>query len=360
MFRRFLCVSFIAAVILSAASSAAFARVRLENICTLAGTSEVKLVGVGLVTGLNGTGDSPKNAPAMRALAQFLKVSNAPAEDLKDLKNVKNVALVQITATIPRTGIRRGQKVDCIVSALFDATDLRGGQLLSTPLEDAVVEKKNPLALGLASGSIIVEDPKFKTNGRIPGGVIVQKDFLIKFISPKGYITLVLDKNHASFYAANEIANVINEEFRVEASKPIAIPVGADAIRVYIPKSYMTVPLTFVAYVMNVSINQPHIQARVIINEKSNTVVVTGEVEFSPVVVAIDGLQVTSGSPGAGGGSTAGGLAGVPDRRNPQSTENLRNLIDSLKELRVPTADIIKIIRTINRSGKLHAVLIEE
>lgn len=349
----------IVAVTVTSGSQTALARVRLENICTIYGAKETRLVGIGLVTGLNGTGDSSRNAPAMRALAQTMKLLNLPVQDLRELRGVKNIAVVRIDATIPRHGVRIGQKIDCYVSAMMDAKDLRGGRLMSAPVEDASI--KDDSVAGVASGAIVLEDSKSKTVGKIPGGIVIQKNFEMKFISSKGFITLLLDKNHSSFNSASEIARRINEDFELEAGYKIAKAAAPNAINVLIPKSYEKAPVEFVSNVLDVTVDQPHTHARVVINAKSNTVVVTGEVEVSPTIVSIDGLQVNTRATGAFGNPDTGSpFVPIPDRRTPQSTSNLKDLIDALRELRVSTADVIKVLRTLDRTGKLHAELIEE
>jgi len=346
--------------LLAVGSRSVDARVRLENICTIYGSKEIKLVGVGLVTGLNGTGDSGRNAPAMRALAQAMKLMNMPAQDVSELKNVKNVAVVRIDATIPKHGMRTGQTIDCYVSALMDAKSLRGGRLMASPVEDVAI--RDDAVAGIASGSVLIEDAKVPTVGKIPGGIVVRKNFHMKFISPKGYITLMLDKNHASFYSASEIARRINEDFELEVGSKVARAAAPNAVRVTIPESYARVPVEFVANVLDVTVEQPHLQARVVVNSKTNTVVVTGEVEVSPTIISIDGLEIDTQSAGDSLSSPGRGspFVPIPDRRTPQSTRNLRDLIDALRELRVPTEDIIKVLRLLQRSGKLHAEFIEE
>ena len=156
------------------------ARVRLKDICSIYGQREVKLTGIGLVTGLNGTGDGGKNLPAIRALATAMKLMNAPVLDFKELKDADNFAIVFIEATVPKHGARRGQKIDCYVTSFMGAKSLRGGRLLLAPLETA--EVKDDKARGLASGAIVIEDANNELVGRIPAGVTLIDDFVRDFI----------------------------------------------------------------------------------------------------------------------------------------------------------------------------------
>ena len=169
------------------------ARTRLENICTLDGQREVKLTGLGLVVGLNKTGDGGKNLPAMRALAQALKLMNNPILGLDELRNADNVAIVLIEATVPATGIRRGQKIDCYVSSFLGAKSLRGGRLLATPLEEADIQSDK--VAGIASGALRIESEKIQTTAKIINGVIIENNFINGFINRKkgGIVTLMVD-----------------------------------------------------------------------------------------------------------------------------------------------------------------------
>jgi len=354
-------IAVLAAAVVAFGFRRAEAKVRLDSIATVYGMHERQLVGVGIVTGLNGTGDSSKSAPTMRTLGQMLRLMNVPAEDLRELRNVKNVALVRIEAKVPRHGVRFGQKLDVYVTSMMDAKSLRGGRLLATPLEDSVVSKKKPIAMGIASGQIVVENSKTQTVGKIPGGLVMSRDILQQFVSREGYITVMLNRNYSSFYAANEVARAINQEFDIESKTPVAKAVSPNSIRVAIPRSYQKNPVECVGLVMSAGIEQPHTQARVIINSKTNTIVVTGEVEVSPVIVSVAGLQInTQGAVTSAAQNSSDSFAPIPDRRNPDSTKNLRDLIEAFRDLKVPTEDIIKVLRTLNRSGKLYAEFIEQ
>lgn len=345
----------LAGALLTAAPCNTQARVKLESICTIYGLQEVKLTGLGLVVGLSGTGDGGKNLPAMRALAAALKLMHNPILDIKELKDADNVAIVLIEATVPKTGLRRGQKLDCHVSSFLGAKSLRGGRLLVAPVETA--EVGNDTAVGLASGPIVLEDAANPTTGKIPGGVSLQEDFVSAFLDPRNgpSVTLLLEAGHASFYSASEVARVVNAEFEYEGGrKEIAKPLGPGVIEVEIPSQYRQSPVEFIALLMQISIENPHTQGRVVVNPKSGTVIVTGEVEISPVVIAHKNLTVEIG--GAAAGPTSEVFRPVPplDQPGRQSPQQLKTLVDALNQLQVPTDDVISIIRELHRSGKLH------
>ncbi len=342
---------------LSSHSGVVEARVKLESICTVYGPEEVKLTGLGLVVGLDGTGDGGKNLPAMRALQAVLQRMNAPAA-LEELKNANNVAVVLLEATIPRTGLRRGQRLDCYVSSLMGAKSLRGGRLLVCPLTTAQVNDTQTPAI--ASGPVYIENADVLTSGKIPSGAVLKSNFTSNFIEYKkgrGYfVTLMLDESHSTFHSASEVARVVNAEFSFEArTNELAKAISPGVIEVQVPDQYLKDPVQFLSLLLGVGIDNPHTEARVVVNVKSGTIVVTGEVEISPVVISHKNLSVQVGQifpeeiPPAR-------FVPLLDRDANQSPQRLDDLIKALNQLRVPTSDIIDILRELNRTGKLHAV----
>jgi len=338
-------------------ATSAEARVRLEHICTVQGQQEVRLTGIGLVTGLPGTGDGAKSLPTIRALRAALTRMNQPVLEV-DLKNADSVAIVMIEATIPRTGLRRGQKIDCVVSSMLGAKSLRGGRLLSAPLTS--VEIRNDQVVALASGTLTVEDVARPTSARIVQGVDLRQDVNSLFLSQQQgpTVTLLIDPHHASFYTASQIAAAVNQEFTFEVGgRQIARAVSPSVVELSVPTPYRDTPVDFIALVLEVGIDTPSTQARVVLNSKTGTVVVTGEVEISPVIVAHKSFSVEVGTPDAP--TPPGPFVGLIEGQSRQSPQQLKQLVDALNQLRVPAEDIVSIIRELNETGKLHAELIE-
>ncbi len=350
------------------------AKPRLENICTVQGQQEVRLQGLGLVTGLPGTGDGAKNITTVRALRAALTRMNLPVQEI-DLKNADSVALVTVEATIPRTGLRRGQKIDARVSAVSGAKSLRGGTLLATPLTSTSV--RSELMIAIAGGQLKVEDTQRPTTAKVFNGVDLHQDVQTLFLSQqKGpIVTLLIDPNHASFWTASEVARVINQDFaqsvsqdprqnapqspRMEGNgKEIARPVGPNVVELTVPMEYRDSTVDFIALVLDIAIDVPTTQARVILNATTGTVIVTGEVEISPVIISHTNFSVEVGNDPLG--QTSGSFVGlVEGGQSRQSPQQLKQLVEALNQLRVPASDIISIIRELHNSGKLHAELIE-
>lgn len=344
-----------AMLLLCLPASPAWARVRLENICSIQGQQETKLTALGLVIGLPGTGDGAKNQVTAQALAQALTKLNHPTL-IANLKNADNVAVVMIEASIPKSGIRRGQKVDAFVSSVLGAKSLRGGRLLTTPLT-TLDDKKS--AIALAGGAITIEDIKLSTTGRLVLGVELLRDVTAQFVkSEKEQVfTLLIDPVKASFITSSEIARRINEDFTYQAEgRTVARSVGPGAVEVLILDTYRDKPVEFIAEVLEVGIETPHSQARVTLNMNSETVVVTGEVEISPVVISHKSFSIEVGAAEAEGPGPFIALSEGQSRQNPVQLQQLQA---SLNKLRVPAKDIIAIIRELHSTGKLHAELIE-
>jgi len=132
-------------------SQFASARPKLNTVCQVAGLSEHRMLGLGLVVGLKGTGDGEKFLPQVQATAAVLQKLYNPVKGPEDLKSAKNIALVMVHATVPRDGAYKGSKIDCTVTAIGPCTSLNGGILMSTPMGSEVLRDER--ALGLAGGA---------------------------------------------------------------------------------------------------------------------------------------------------------------------------------------------------------------
>lgn len=353
-----------ALAILLTTAGYAQARPRLENICTISGQQETRLIGLGLVVGLKGTGDGGKYAPMINALgAALAQLSNA-ASGPGDIRESMNCAIVLIEATVPVNGIRRGQKIDCFINSIGPAKSLRGGRLMISPLGNQLVEDDR--VMGIAAGPVLVEDPSIPTSAKISNGVSITEDVINTFVQNNQF-TLLLDRDHASFRSASEVARVVNADISFEAGgRQLAKALGPGVVQVAVPEQYRNDPMQFIAQVLDVGIDNPHTQARVVVNVKAGTVIVTGEVEISPVVISHKNLSVSIGGvdPAAEAlpADPIPGVGFVPlvDQQSRQSPQHLKQLVDALNQLKVPTPDVIDILKDLHRTGKLHAELITE
>ena len=269
----------------------------------------------------------------------------------KDLKDVKNVALVSVTATVPAAGARQGDKLDCVVSAIA-AKSLAGGRLFCTPLM-ARPDPREPRVLAFAEGAISLDDPATITTGRIHAGCRLEEDFQHLFWENER-ITLVLDANHADFEVAQELADQINSQLGLQNSEaPLARALDQVSIEVLIPPQYHDDPVKFVYQVLGLPILEPRTVARVVINERAGSIVISGDVEIGAVVVTHKNVVVEAAGTTTGAKFKAIDVGETPAPR-------LKALIEALNALQVPSDDVIEIIKGLERNGKLHAQLVIE
>ncbi|MCH7989866.1 MAG: flagellar basal body P-ring protein FlgI [Planctomycetes bacterium] len=212
--------------------------------------------------------------------------------------------------------------------------------------------------MALASGPISIEDTASPTTGIIPGGAILEAGFVSPFVDKeRGHIvTLLLDASHSSFHASSEVARAINDDSKFELEgRLIARAIEPGVIEVMIPEQDRNFSVDFVSQLLDVGIDNPHTQARIVVNPRTGSVIVTGEVEISPVVISHKNLTVRVGSTFPGGGPAASESFVLLSQQGRQPTQQLQQLVESLNQLQVPNKDVIEIIRELNRTGKLHA-----
>jgi flagellar P-ring protein precursor FlgI len=326
----------------------------IRDVCRVKGQEESTIRGLGLVVGLNGTGESG-DGPTMRALARSLELMGSPlgaqglpdVDELDELRKIKNVALVMVTATVPATGGRRGDRVDCHVMGL-NGKSLAGGHLAFAALQGPNTEDNR--VYGLAEGAVLVEDPKSPLTGRIHNGCQLVQDIFTPF-ELEGRITLVLDRHHAGFVTANAIAEQIGSAPNVGTANVEAIDATNVVIR--IPESDLGNPVQFIASILEIDLYEKEPEARVTINERTGTIVISGDVEIGAVVVTHKNITVQTDQP-----TTAGAF--YPLDTEQLDAPRLTRLVATLNQLKVLPADIIEIIKGIERSGKLHGKLIVE
>jgi flagellar P-ring protein precursor FlgI len=335
--------------------------VKVADITRISGQRTNVLTGFGLVVGLRGTGDGGNYLPAIRPLAAMLGKLGDPAT-VTELANASNVALVSLTATVPQDGARSGDKLDVFVTSIGASPSLRGGRLYVCPLLGPTGQlAPDGLPFALAEGPIILEDPTTPTVGRVKAGATMEFDLPAKYIE-HGQFTLVIEDPTASWTTSSTIAKVIND---AEGTNGETIAVAADPknVVVTIPAIEREHPDSFISRVQRLPVPIIPTEARVLINERTGTMIVTGDVEISPVVISHKGMTISTINP-----------APVPTPRNPIVTTTdvlaldttntggakLQELLNALDQLKVPAEDRITIVKELYRTGKLHAKLIVE
>ncbi len=335
-------------------ATTADARILLKNICRVKGQEENTLHGLGLVVGLKGSGDGGEFLPTIRSLATALQLMGSPLGrgGTLELKDAKNVALVMVTVTVPAAGARQGDKLDCVVSSIGAAKSLNGGTLFSTPLQGPQVGNNRVYAF--AQGQLHIDDIKAPATAKIHQGCRLEEDFYNVF-SKDGKITLVLDKNHADFQVAQDTAELINSQLNYQNTDGyLARALNQVNIEVSIPPQYREDPVLFISQVLSLPTLDPQPEARVVINERTGSVVVSGDVEIGSVVVTHKNIVIETGS------ANASTNRFVPLDAEKTATAKLKALVEALNAVKVAPEDMIDIIKSIERNGKLHGALIIE
>jgi flagellar P-ring protein precursor FlgI len=376
-----------AAVLLPAVPAGA---VKVGDITHLQGSRINRLVGMGIVVGLNGTGDGGKYVPTMRALAQAHHRFANPILTLDELKDARNVALVEVEATLPRDGAREGDQVDVRISSIGAAKSLAGGRLLPTPLVGPHPDDPRGV-MALAGGPLQVEDPELPTAARIAQGATLEQNWIHNYVAlgqdleiyrtrgqvrplhwlrpDEPYVTFVIDEPVAEWSVATAIAQAINEESSVDevasgnTQDQIAMAFDPRTVVVRVPAEERAYPAPFLARLESLQLFMPFTEARVTIHRSSGSIVITGDVEIAPAVITHKGLTITTlvpeppPNPNMPREVETNWLALNPHKK---PAAKLQDLVDALTRLRIPAEDRITIIEQLNKTGKLYARVIVE
>lgn len=359
-------------VLMGCAQAAVPDSVRLKDLGRIDGWRENHLVGFGIVTGLSGTGDSPRSKATRQSVANFL--SNFDLSITSDQINSRNVAIVSLMAVLPPV-THKGDRVDVIVNSLGDARSLVGGTLLLAPLKGP-----DGKVYALAQGAVSVggyrldqsgnlAQKNHTTAGILPGGAQAEMDVTATPIRTDGSFDFILAQ--PDYTTAERIAQAINAKFNRQS----AFVKDSSVVHINPPSHLLGDPAFFMATLENLSV-RPDQRARVVINERTGTIVAGGDVKISKVTVAHGGLKVSVQTNYSISQPIFLGEAGpnvrtaiVPDTQidvNEErggmvelpGTSSVADLVVSLNRIKVSTRDIIAILQGIKAAGALHADLI--
>lgn len=322
---------------------------RLKDIVFVRGVRDNQLIGYGLVVGLAGTGDS-KVEFTSKSMTRMLDSVGMKLES-KDLSS-KNVAAVLLTANLPPFA-KSGNKIDITLNAIGDATSLEGGTLVQTPLRAA-----NQQVYVVAQGSVLIGAPvggkAFTTVARMPNGGVVERDVDLDFNNRK---MLRLSLQNADFTTSARVTKLINEDLggKYASSK------DSGTIDVIVPTRFEGNTVEFLALLEGLEVT-PDAKAKVIINEKTGTVVIGEHVRIMKVALSHGNLSVQVGASGANGPGGAGGGAKGKEQRTDRifhvdGEANVGDLVKALNGLGVTPKDLITILQNIKAAGALQADL---
>lgn len=371
---RWFALLWVVLVLTSAGAIAAEAQqdaVRVKDLGRIQGSRDNALMGYGIVTGLAGTGDSPTNRTTRQALANAFSQFNLTVSP--DQVQSRNVAVVLVSASLSSFA-RPGDTLDVTVASAGDARSLVGGTLLMTPLvgPDNKVHAlaQGPLSVGGyrydSHGNMVQKN--HPTVGSIPGGASVELGVGAPPIGSTATVTVLL--NDPDFTTAERVATAVNAQF----GPGVAEARDASAIEIRMPESSRSKPVAFLSRVESVLVD-PDARARVVINERTGTIVSGGDVRISKVAVSHGELRVavtayTSVSQPLVIGSVAPAVRTLPitntrvdvDEPGGQAfvanKNTVADLVQALNKLKINTRDIISVLRAIKAAGALHAELV--
>lgn len=348
-------------------SSTFVAAERIKDIASVGGVRSNKLVGYGLVVGLDGTGDQTNQSPftvqSFNNMLQQFGITVPPGTRVQ----TKNVAAVMVQAELPAFA-KPGQTLDVTVSSISNATSLRGGSLLMTQLKGPdgqiyALAQGNLVVGGFGAegrdgSSITVNVPSV---GRIPDGGSVEREVKTNFASGQ---PIMLNLNRADFTTANRVAESINEMLGPEVAR------AQDAVSVAVSAPQdPSQRVDFISLLENIEVEPGEAAAKVVINSRTGTIVVGQHVRVSPVAVTHGNLTVsisedyTAVQPNPlGEGETAvlpGSDVEITEETNPMFKfapgNTLEDIVRSVNNVGASPGDLMAILEALKQSGALNA-----
>ncbi len=348
----------------------AYPQVRVKDVAKIQGLHDTQLIGYGLVVGLDGTGDGSRTMFTVQSIINMLK--NMGIEIPNQRIRVKNVAAVMVTATL-KPFVKKGALMDVVVSSMGDAKSLEGGTLLLAPLQspngDVLAIAQGPVSTGGYRIEDLLANRRAKNHvavAAIPSGAVVEKEVKTNELSRE---LLRLELASPDFSSAVALAKALNTHFSAE----LARPEDAATVAIAIPDSLRS-DSRFFAFVSEMEKTSfvPDRQARVVVNEKTGTIVAGGDVSIAQVAVSHGGITievqttplVSQPPPFSQGQTTTVPLTQqqVVEKKTQMvvlgPTTNVSELAQALNQLGVAARDVIAIFQAIKRAGALQAELV--
>ena len=332
---------------------------QVQDFARLNGQGRSVIWGVGLVMGLNNSGDSGKELATARPLMQVLQNAGVPVANVKEIEKSSAIAIVMVTCDIPETGALRNDRYDAHISTLGTAKTLKGGRLYLAPLRGPF--KGDPTLWGMAEGAIELDDMSVPTSGRIRGGVQILED--IRMEPPGDSFDIILQPNYVGWGTVAAVAQAINGEASISGSQ-VARVIDDRTIRVNVPANERAQKANFLRDCLAATVNVNSMPATVIVNQRSGSIILTGNVTVSAVAITHKNLTITTTLP-----------TPVPTQADPliqrdrvtsiqlpQGTPTeaakLSELVAAMKLLDVPLPDQVDILQMLYKMGALKAKII--
>jgi flagellar P-ring protein precursor FlgI len=357
------------ALLLLFSSQAADALTRIKDISSIKGVRDNQLIGYGLVIGLQGTGDSMRNAPFTEQALQSM-LDRMGVNVIGTSLRVRNVAGVMVTANMPPFA-SAGSRIDVDIASIGDSSSLKGGTLLMTPLNgpdgQVYAVAQGPVAVsGFAAGGEAASITQgVPTDGRIPNGALVEREAGggLDDIGP-----LVIELFNPDFKTATMVSDIINAYTTARYGKPLARERDMRSIQITKPKQISAT--RFISELGDLLVN-PDTPARVVINERTGTVVIGQDVQVSTVAMTHGTLtvRVTETPVASQPAAFSKGTTAVLPRTAVSATEDsghiamiggasLQSLVAGLNKIGLKPTDLIAILQAIKTAGALQADLV--
>jgi flagellar P-ring protein precursor FlgI len=310
---------------------------RLKDISNVRGVRTNQLVGYGVIIGLNGTGDSKAEFTSSSMTRMLDRLGMKVTQ--KDIAS-KNVAAVIVTAELPAFA-RSGNKLDVTISSIGDASSLKGGMLIQTPLRAA-----DQQTYAVAQGSVLVgfsATGVHETVARMPNGAMIERDVGGDFAS-RNMFRLTLQE--PDFTTAARIAKKIN----LELSGKYGTALDSATVDIIAPPAYEGKGVDLLALIESLEVS-PDIRAKVVVNERTGTVVIGAGVKISKVAISHGDLSLKIGGEGSAKKGDGEKLILIDD------AANVGDIVKAINRLGIPPKDLITILQSIKAAGALQADL---
>ncbi|MBD3165934.1 flagellar basal body P-ring protein FlgI [bacterium] len=340
---------------------------RIKDIAEVEGVNSYPLIGYGIVVGLDGSGDSRSAIFTNQSVLNMLDRFGISLDS--DRIRLRNVAATMVTADLPPF-TKEGQRVDVLVSSMGDARSLSGGTLLLTPLVDpdgtVYGMAQGPVSVGgfaVEAGAVSLKK-NVSSVARVPKGLLVERDYTIPMDGLELFRYVL---NEGDFTTSRRVATAINNTF----GEPLATPLDPVSIEVAVPPDYPGGSMALIGDTENLVV-QPDVEARVIINERTGTVVIGAEVNLSSVAISHGSISISVAStpiisqpgPFSQGRTTVQRQNQIQVQQEATGVQVIENSTDvgavatALNNLGVSPRDIIAIFQALKEAGALQAELV--
>ena len=341
--------------------------VRVKDVAALRGARDNELIGFGIVVGLDGTGDSQESLLSRKPIVNALERIGISLKS-QDILG-RSIAAVWLTSTLPPFA-KSGQRLDVTAATIGDSVSLRGGILIMAPLRgpDRLVYAlaQGPIAgipKGVSRALALPEEELAKlpigsrmvaSVGQIIGGALVEKEISLNLNSRA---RLFMNLHSPDFTTAFRLAKLINQNLGFRSARAQ----DAGTVEVSVPDSYLGNTVELVSFIENLEISPDH-TAKVVLDERSGTVVMGGNVRISPIAISQNGLNIQVKLPTANQQSEEGALtegevlaAGVFMLKG---GADLKDIVNGFNKIGASSRDLIEVLKAVKTAGALHAKLV--